>query len=44
LNTSSECELDQASAERFVLRGAMLMMSWFDDRRIDLVASEVARL
>jgi hypothetical protein len=30
-------------AESFVLKGAMLMMSWFDDRRIDLVASEVAR-
>ena len=28
-------------AESFVLKGAMLMMSWFDDRRIDLVASEV---
>jgi len=30
-------------AESLVLKGAMLMMSWFDDRRIDLVASEVAR-
>jgi hypothetical protein len=27
LNKSSECELDQASAERLVLKGAMLMMA-----------------
>lgn len=27
-----------------MLKGAMPMMSWFDDRRIDLVACEVAVL